>query len=71
LADYQKRISWVESYLDRLGLSQDILNYYQGRSILVTGGAGAIGSNLLIAFSRLVGKSGKVVALDNLSAIKS
>jgi len=70
LVDYQKRIAWVENYLDRLALPQDVLNYYQGRSILVTGGAGAIGSNLLIALSKLVGREGKVVALDNLCAIK-
>ncbi|MCS7184375.1 MAG: GDP-mannose 4,6-dehydratase, partial [bacterium] len=37
---------------------------------LVTGGAGAIGSNLIIALSKLVGSKGKVVILDNLSAIK-
>ena len=70
MVNNEKRISWVESYLGRIPLSQDVLNYYHGRSILITGGAGAIGSNLLIALSKLVGKSGKVVALDNLSAIK-
>ncbi|HEC96729.1 MAG TPA: NAD-dependent epimerase/dehydratase family protein [Nitrospirae bacterium] len=38
---------------------------------MVTGGAGAIGSNLVIALSRLVGDNGKVLVLDNLSAIKT
>ena len=37
---------------------------------MVTGGAGAIGSNLIIALSTLVGENGKVVILDNLSSIK-
>ena len=38
------------------------------KNILVTGGAGAIGSNLVIALSKLVGSEGKVIVLDNLSA---
>ena len=38
--------------------------------ILVTGGAGAIGTNLVIALSNLVGEDGKIIILDNLSAIK-
>jgi UDP-glucose 4-epimerase len=67
---YEKRIALVENYLQRLALKKEILEYYQGRSILVTGGAGAIGSNLIIALSMLVGQTGKVVVLDNLSAIK-
>jgi len=67
---YEKRIALVENYLQRLALKKEILEYYQGRSILVTGGAGAIGSNLIIALSMLVGKTGKIVVLDNLSAIK-
>ncbi len=67
---FEKRIKWVDDYLDRLNLSKNILNYYEGRNILVTGGAGAIGSNLIIALSKLVGSRGKVVVLDNLSAIK-
>lgn len=68
---YEKRIALVTSYLERLALDRDITDYYRGRSILVTGGAGAIGSNLIIALSILVGQSGKIVVLDNLSAIKS
>jgi UDP-glucose 4-epimerase len=36
----------------------------------VTGGAGAIGSNLCIALSHLVGPTGKVIILDNLSATR-
>ena len=32
---------------------------------LVTGGAGAIGSNLVIALSELVGDQGMVIVLDN------
>jgi nucleoside-diphosphate-sugar epimerase len=67
---YRKRIAHVENYLGKLTLDKHFLNYYEGRSILVTGGAGAIGSNLIIALSKLVGKDGKVTVLDNLSAIK-
>ena len=68
---YRKRIEPVENYLGRLDLKKEILDYYSGRSILVTGGAGAIGNNLIIALSKLVGKNGKIIVLDNLSAIKS
>ena len=67
---YEKRIALVEDYLGRLDLGKDIADYYEGRSILVTGGAGAIGSNLIIALSKLVGSEGKIVILDNLSSIK-
>ncbi|MGB9696483.1 MAG: NAD-dependent epimerase/dehydratase family protein [Ignavibacteria bacterium] len=70
MTPYQKRINWVESYLEKVKLEPKIYRYYNGKSILVTGGAGAIGSNLVIALSRLVGKNGKIVILDNLSAIK-
>jgi UDP-glucose 4-epimerase len=66
----ERRIAWVDDYLRRLALGKAVLDDYRGRTILVTGGAGAIGSNLIIALSRLVGSTGKVVVLDNLSAIK-
>jgi len=68
--NYEKRIDIVKNYLDKLELDETIHKYYQDRTILVTGGAGAIGSNLVIALSLLVGNTGKVVILDNLSAIK-
>ncbi len=67
----QKRITSVSSYLKKLNLDIEIVNYYKGRNILVTGGAGAIGSNLVIALSHLVGEEGKIIILDNLSSIKT
>ncbi|KXB09563.1 nucleotide sugar epimerase [candidate division MSBL1 archaeon SCGC-AAA385M11] len=67
----QKRVDLVDNYLGKLDLKSDVLDYYAGRTILVTGGAGAIGSNLIIALSRLVGDKGKIIVLDNLSAIRS
>lgn len=66
----KKRIQWVHEYLVELNLENKLKQCYKGRNILVTGGAGAIGSNLILALSELVGASGKVVILDNLSAIK-
>ena len=51
-------------------MKKNLKNYYKGKIVLVTGGAGAIGSNLTICLSNLVGKKGKVIVLDNLSAIK-
>lgn len=67
---YEYRISLVQEYLENLNLKQEIKNHYEGRTILVTGGAGAIGSNLVVALSQLVGEGGTVLVLDNLSAIK-
>ncbi|HSW40805.1 MAG TPA: NAD-dependent epimerase/dehydratase family protein [Acidobacteriota bacterium] len=67
---YDKRVSLVKSYLEKAALKKITLDHYRGRTILVTGGAGAIGSNLIIALSMLVGDGGKIVVLDNLSAIK-
>lgn len=65
-----KRVALVENYMDRIRLKQEIADYYKGRTILVTGGAGSIGSNLIIALSKLVGDRGKIIVLDNLSSIK-
>lgn len=48
--------------------SEQIKNYYSSRIILVTGGAGAIGSNLVKQLSNLVGKGGRILILDNLTA---
>jgi nucleoside-diphosphate-sugar epimerase len=64
------RVTKIESYLSKIALQERLLKHYEGRNILITGGAGAIGSNLLIALSILTGKNGKVVILDNLSSIK-
>lgn len=68
--NYEKRIILIENYFDKINFSKNIISYYEGRNILVTGGAGAIGSNLIIALSKLVGSKGKVIILDNLSSIK-
>ena len=70
MSNYEQRIKWVKDYLQSLALDDEICDYYKGRSILVTGGAGAIGSNLIIALSDLVRENGKIVVLDNLSSIK-
>ncbi|MCX6164936.1 MAG: NAD-dependent epimerase/dehydratase family protein [Ignavibacteriae bacterium] len=67
---YEKRANWVREYFKRVKLESKLIKYYRGKNILVTGGAGAIGSNLIIALSDLVGENGKVIVLDNLSSIK-
>ena len=56
--------------MQTIKLSNPLKKYYKGKNILVTGGAGAIGSNLVIALSELVGDHGMIIVLDNLSAIK-
>ena len=70
MVNYQKRIDTVDQYLVKSGLYAEVDSYFTGKNILVTGGAGAIGSNLIIALSFLIGDKGKVVVLDNLSSIK-
>ncbi|MDP4680891.1 MAG: NAD-dependent epimerase/dehydratase family protein [Cyclobacteriaceae bacterium] len=62
------RLKLIESYLVSLKLPQSIGKYYKSKKILVTGGAGAIGSNLVCALSKLVGRNGLIIVLDNLSA---
>jgi nucleoside-diphosphate-sugar epimerase len=44
----------------------DYKNYYEGKTVLITGGAGAIGSNLTRAIAELEAET--VVVLDDLSA---
>ena len=67
---HEKRVVLVDDYLERIRLKPEIEDHYNGRTILVTGGAGAIGSNLIITLSKLVGDNGKIIVLDNLTAIK-
>ncbi|MCK4761276.1 MAG: NAD-dependent epimerase/dehydratase family protein [Candidatus Aminicenantes bacterium] len=71
MTTYEKRIQWVKNYFDKIDLEAGIQKYYAGKNILVTGGAGAIGSNLIIALSKLVGENGRIIILDNLSAVKA
>lgn len=67
---YQSRINLVSKYLKKIKLKKKIINNLKGKNILVTGGAGAIGSNLIIALSIIVGSKGRIIVLDNLSSIK-
>ena len=46
--------------------TMDYLEYYKGKTVLVTGGAGAIGTNLVRALARADAKL--VIILDNLTA---
>jgi len=70
MENYDYRLNLVSNYFKQLDLNQKINDYFNSRTILVTGGAGAIGSNLVISLSKLVGDEGKIIVLDNLSAIK-
>lgn len=65
------RKNLVKKYLQDFGFFDELSQEYAGKSILVTGGAGAIGSNLIIALSFLVGESGRVIVLDDLSSSKT
>ncbi|GIS23005.1 MAG: hypothetical protein CM15mP123_09070 [Gammaproteobacteria bacterium] len=57
-------------YLKNCNFDKKLENFYKKKTILITGGAGAIGSNLAISLSKLVGKRGRIIVLDNLSAIR-
>lgn len=70
MTNYKKRVDTVNHYMGISGLNDEAGSYFNSKNILVTGGAGAIGSNLIIALSSLVGAHGKIVVLDNLSSIK-
>ncbi|MCM8819528.1 MAG: NAD-dependent epimerase/dehydratase family protein, partial [Candidatus Omnitrophica bacterium] len=47
---------------------EEYKKYYEGKKILVTGGAGAIGSNLVRTLGQL--KANLVIILDDLSSSK-
>ena len=48
MSNNEFRIILVDEYL-KSNLSETLKEYFKGRNILITGGAGAIGSNLVIA----------------------
>lgn len=60
----------ASEYLKKIKLKKEIINYYKNKTIVVTGGAGAIGSNLVSCLSKIV-KKGLIIVLDNLSANRS
>lgn len=60
----------IETYFKKINFEKKLLNFYKGKKILVTGGAGAIGSNLVFMLSELVGSKGLIYVLDNLSTNK-
>ncbi len=68
---YKYRIDLVNKYISDINLNEEIKSNLKGKNILVVGGAGAIGSNLIIALSEIIGDKGKVIVLDNLSSIKT
>ncbi|MBI5233147.1 MAG: SDR family NAD(P)-dependent oxidoreductase [Deltaproteobacteria bacterium] len=47
-------------------MMKDYLDYYEKKTVLITGGAGAVGSNLVKALAKLGAKT--VIILDNLSS---
>ncbi len=67
---YEFRINAVDKYMNIASL-KSYKDFYNSKTLLVTGGVGAIGSNLVIALSRLVGKTGKIIVLDNLTSSKT
>ena len=58
------------NYLNRVDFDKSTRSYFKDKKILVTGGAGAIGSNLILMLSEFVGSKGLIFCLDNLSTNK-
>ena len=56
-------VKQVSPYFD---ISEEVLEHYRGKRILVTGGAGAIGSNLVKAL--LAAEPERVIVIDDLSS---
>ncbi len=52
-----------------MGAPFDFRNYYRGRTILITGGAGCIGSNLARALAEVGAE--RIIILDDLSSAYS
>ncbi len=68
--NWKSRVELVKMYLEKINLDKEIKDYYKDRTIYISGGAGAIGSNLVIALSLLVGENGKIISMDNFASIK-
>lgn len=64
------RVKIFENYLNQVDFDKSTISYFKGKKILVTGGAGAIGSNLILMLSEFVGPKGLIFCLDNLSTNK-
>ncbi len=55
--------------MEKYEISKDVKGYYKNKIVLVTGGAGAIGSNLVRTLGKLGAKL--IISLDDLSASES
>jgi UDP-glucose 4-epimerase len=66
---YEKSVNWLGEYFKKVKLDSKLIRYYKRKDVLVTGGAGAIGNNLIFILCDLAGENGKDVILDNLSSI--
>ena len=56
------RTNLINDYLKKLNLDEKILEYYKGKTILVTGGGGRLWDRILvIALSKLIGSNGKIM----------
>ena len=44
--NWKSRVELVKMYLEKINLDKEIKDYYKNRTIYISGGAGAIGSNL-------------------------
>lgn len=58
------------NYFKKVNFNRSIKDYFKNKNILVTGGAGAIGSNLILTLSELIGPKGLIFCLDNISTNK-
>lgn len=68
--DFNVRAQSITNYLSLVNLTAYEKKFFKNKKILITGGAGAIGSNLVLFLSNIIGNKGTIYCLDNLSTNK-